>query len=62
MCFWNVGGMYTGGLDKTTDPIFLKSIVKCDLVFLAETHLGYNSTIKNIGSFHYHPICRSVTR
>lgn len=62
MCFWNVGGVYTGGLDKTNDPIFLKSIEKYDLVFLAETHLGYNSTIKNIGPFHYHPICRYVTR
>jgi exonuclease III len=52
------------GMDKTNDPIFFKSIEKYDSVFLAETHLGYNSTIKNIGPFHYHPIlvCRSVTR
>jgi hypothetical protein len=43
-------------MDKTNDPKFFKSIEKYDLVFLAETHLGYNSTIKNIDPFHYHPI------
>ena len=31
-------------------------------MFLAETHLGYDSNITNIGSFHCHLICRPVTK
>lgn len=46
MCFWNVAGLLSGGLDKTNDPTFIKSIEVYDLVFLAETHVGYNTNIK----------------
>ena len=40
----------------------MKEIEKHDLVFLAETHLGYNTDIQKIGSFHYHPICRPQSK
>ena len=62
MCFWNIGGLTSKGVDKTCDPVFIKSLEPYDLAFLVETHLGYNSIVGKIGTFHYHPICRSVTK
>jgi hypothetical protein len=62
MCFWNTGGLKSKSNDKTSDPIFLKEIEKYDLVFLAETHVGYNTDIHTIGPFHYHGICRSISK
>ena len=62
MCFWNTGGLMSKTNDKTTDPLFLKEIDKYDLVFLAETHLGYDANICNIGSFHCHTICRPASK
>ena len=56
MCFWNIGGLKSKGMDKTKDILFMQSIEKYDLVFLAETHVGYDSGIKHIGQFSYHPI------
>jgi hypothetical protein len=43
-------------MDKTKDILFMQSIEKYDLVFLAETHVGYDSGIKHIGQFLYHSI------
>jgi hypothetical protein len=42
----------------------MQSIEKYDLVFLAETHVGYDSGIKHIhvGQFLYHLICRPVEK
>ena len=62
MCFWNTGGLISKTHDKTTDPLFLKEIEKYDLVFLAETHLGYDNNIHKIGPFYYHPICRPASK
>lgn len=62
MCFWNVGGLKSRGNDKTSDPLFIKSIERYDLAFLAETHLGHDSQVTTIGSFLYHPVCRAVTK
>ena len=62
MCFWNIGGFKSKGMDKTKDPLFLKAIESYDLVFLAETHVGYNSGIQKIGEFLYHPVCRPVEK
>ena len=53
VCFWNIGGLKSNGMDKTKDILFVQSIEKYDLVFLAETHVGYDSGIKHIGTiFH----------
>ena len=60
MCFWNIGGLKSKGVDKTKDILFMQSIEKYDLVFLAETHVGYDSGIKHMVQFLYHPICRPV--
>jgi hypothetical protein len=62
MCFWNIGGLKSKGMDKTKDILFMQSIEKYDLVFLAETHVGYDSGIKHIhvGKFLYHLKCRPV--
>jgi hypothetical protein len=46
MCFWNTGGLKSKNNDKTSDPIFLKEIEKYDLIFLAETHVGYKKIIE----------------
>lgn len=62
MCFLNVTGLLSGGLDKTNDPPFIKSIEVYDLVFLAETQFGYNTNIKKNGPFFYHPVCRPLTK
>lgn len=61
MGFWNVGGLIKKQHNKILDPPFLKEIENLDLVFLAETHLGYNSNISKIGQFHCHLTCRPVT-
>jgi hypothetical protein len=50
ICFWNTGGLKSKSNDKTSDPIFLKEIEKYELVFLAETHVGYNTDIHTIES------------
>ena len=46
-----IGGLKSKGMDKTKDILFVQSIEKYDLVFLAETHVGYDSGIKHIGNF-----------
>jgi hypothetical protein len=48
-------------MNKAEDSIFLKNIEPYDIMFLVETHIGYNSKIHNIGNFHYHSICRNVS-
>ncbi|CAG2212132.1 unnamed protein product [Mytilus edulis] len=62
MCTWNVGGLFSGDIDKTQDKTFIDSISKYDLAFLVETHVGYNSNIKNVGPFNYYPVCRPITK
>ena len=62
MCFWNLGGLISKNHNKSTDPLFLQAIEKYDLIFLAETHVGYDANINNIGIFHYHPICRPASK
>ena len=62
MCCWNVGGLISKGVNKTSDPLFIKSVEKYNIAFLVETHQGYNSLFGYIGTFHYHPICRPVTK
>jgi hypothetical protein len=59
--FWNIGGLCTRGMNKAEDSIFLNNIEPYDIMFLVETHIGYNSKIHNIGNFHYHSICRNVS-
>lgn len=60
MCFWNVGGLKSKLYDKTQDISFIKNISQHDIVFLAETHLGYCDTI-HIEGFHYFPVCRPIS-
>jgi len=62
MGFWNVGGLITKQNNKIEDPLFFKQIEKFDLLFLAETHLGYSCNISKIGSFNCTLICRPLTK
>jgi hypothetical protein len=43
-------------MTKQLTPFFFKEIEKYDLVFLTETHVGYNTDIHTIGPFHYHRV------
>ena len=62
MCFWNIGGLKTKGLNKYNDNTFLNELKKIDIVFLAETHLGHDFSINSIGPFHCHFICRKASK
>jgi hypothetical protein len=44
MCFLNVGGLKNKEGSKLEDLFFINKINKYDIVFLAETHIGYEST------------------
>jgi hypothetical protein len=37
-------------------------INKYDIVFLAETHIGYESNIHRVGTFYVYQICRPICR
>ena len=59
LCFWNIGGLKTKNFDKSQDPDFLQEIRNYDIVFLAETHVGYGDNI-SFPDFRYFPICRDI--
>ncbi len=60
MCYWNIGGAYTQGINKLDDKLFLQEIEEYDLVILAETHVG-NSINFNIPGCSYYPVCRPIS-
>ena len=47
MCFLNVGGLKNKEGSKLEDLFFINKINKYDIVFLAETHIGYESNIQS---------------
>ena len=53
-CFWNVGGLG----DKLEDDLFLSEVKQTDIIFLAETHIGYDKKV-SVEGFHYFPVCRA---
>lgn len=57
ICTWNVGGMISDGINKSTDTLFINQIKNYDLVLLTETHIGYNTNIE-ITDLTYYPVCR----
>lgn len=42
MGFWNDRGLLSESHNKIIDCTFLKQIEKLDIIFLAETHIGYD--------------------
>ena len=48
MCFLNVGGLKNKEGSKLEDLFFINKINKYDIVFLAETHIGYESNIHRL--------------
>ena len=60
ICYWNIGGLNTNGINKLHDDAFIHEIQSYDIIILAETHIGYN-TIVNIDGFNYFPLCRQVS-
>lgn len=61
ICFLNVGGLKSKNNNKVNDPCFLKQIGKHDIILLAETHVGYDTSI-NIPGYLYFPICRAQSK
>ena len=62
MCFLNVGGLKNKEGSKLEDLFFINKINKYDIVFLAETHIGYESNIHRVGTFYVYQICRPICR
>ena len=62
MCFLNVGGLKNKEDSKLEDLFFINKINKYDIVFLAETHIGYESNIHRVGTFYVYQICRPICR
>jgi hypothetical protein len=60
MCFLNVGGLKNKEDSKLEDLFFINKINKYDIVFLAETHIGYESNIHRVGTFYFYQICRPI--
>lgn len=58
---WNMGGLIKRQHNKMYDPLFLKKIENLDLVFLVETHLGYDTNISNVGQFECHFTEKAIT-
>ena len=59
-CYWNIGGLFTKNINKTNDTHFLKEIQDYDIVILAETHVGYDTSVV-IENFNYFPVCRDIS-
>ena len=57
ICTWNVGGITSDNINKSTDKLFIDHVKNHDLVLLTETHVGYDTHI-DIENFVYYPICR----
>ena len=62
MCFLNVGGLKNKEGSKLEDLFFINKMNKYDIVFLAETHIGYESNIHRVGTFYVYQICRPICR
>lgn len=62
MGFWNVGGLLSKSHNKMIDSTFLKHIEKFDIIFLAETHIGYDKKVHKIGNYYCHFICRTASK
>lgn len=58
---WNVGGLKSDAYDKTKDPKFIAEFSNDDIVFLTETHLGYDAGV-TFKKFHYFPFCRNISK
>ena len=60
ICSWNVGGLFSKNINKINDPDFLKELLPYDIIFLSETHTGYETKIL-IDGFQHFPICRPIS-
>ena len=60
--FLNVGGLVNKEGNKLEDPLFLNEIQKFDIMFLVETHIGYDLDMPNLGPFHCYTVCRPKSR
>ena len=45
LCYWNKGGIHNHNTNKFNDDSFINEIKDYDVVILAETHVGYQTSI-----------------
>ena len=60
ICSWNVGGLFSKTINKITASDFLKELLPYDIVFLSETHTGYENRIL-FEDFQHFPVCRPIS-
>ena len=61
ICSWNVGGLISKSNNKLNDHRFIQEIQSYDIVFLSETHTGFDTLIlKDFNIFQYVDLCRVI--
>lgn len=60
ICSWNVGGLTSRTVNKLHDVNFIAELLPHDIVFLCETHTGYDTSI-SLDGFQHFPICRPIS-
>ena len=60
ICSWNVGGIISKSYNKLNDSNFIKELSSYDIVFLSETHTGFDTRI-DIEGFQHVQICRPIS-
>ena len=60
ICSWNVGGLVAKSYNKLNDPSFKKELSSYDIIFLSETHTGFDTHI-DIEGFQHVQICRPIS-
>ena len=61
ICSWNVGGLFSKTLNKVNDSDFCKELLSYDIVFLSETHTGYETRISLDGFNIFQYTCRPIS-
>ena len=60
ICSWNVGGRFSKTINKLKDTSFLTELLHHDIIFLSETHTGFDTSI-SLDGFQHFPICRPIS-
>ena len=60
ICSWNVGGLVAKSYNKLNDHSFKKELSSYGIIFLSETHTGFDTHI-DIEGFQHVQICRPIS-
>ena len=61
ICSWNVGGLVSKSFNKLNDANFRKELTSYDIIFLSESHTGFETHI-DLEGFQHFQICRPMSR